>query len=146
MRRLVLASLAVASLACARRNGEEGVSTTPPRTVDQPLIALRGTVTYRERMALPAGAQVHVALLDVSRQDAPADTVAATMVTPAGQVPVAFVLGYPVGRIDQARMYALSARIDVDGRTWFASGGTTAVLTRGAPVNDVELVVARRAQ
>ncbi len=63
---------------------------------------LTGTVTYRARVALPAGAVIEVRLLDVSRADptslragAPADTLArAEIVTRGEQVPVAFSLSY----------------------------------------------------
>ncbi|WP_332685675.1 YbaY family lipoprotein, partial [Bosea sp. (in: a-proteobacteria)] len=42
---------------------------------------LRGTVSYRERIALPPGAIVEVKLLDVSLADAPARTIAETRVS-----------------------------------------------------------------
>jgi putative lipoprotein len=37
---------------------------------------IQGTATYRERMALPAGAAFEATLEDVSRADAPAETIA----------------------------------------------------------------------
>ena len=37
---------------------------------------IRGSAAYRERMALPPGAVLAVALQDISRADAPAETLA----------------------------------------------------------------------
>lgn len=54
-----------------------------------------GTVTYRERSALPDDAVVRVQLADISRQDVAATTVAQATLRPAGrQVPLPFELSY----------------------------------------------------
>lgn len=81
---------------------------------------LTGTVTYRARIALPAGAVVDVRLLDVSRADAPATTLArAEIVTRGEQVPVPFTLRYDPGEVQPGRRYVVQATIAVDGRvTW----------------------------
>ena len=54
--------------------------------------SLRGSVSYRERIALPPGATVTVRLIDVSLADAPSQTIAETTIRPRGKVPVPFVL------------------------------------------------------
>ena len=51
---------------------------------------VRGTITWRERIALPPGAVLEVELVDISRADAPAEPIAATRVEVQGQVPIAF--------------------------------------------------------
>ncbi len=56
--------------------------------------ALSGTVTYRERIALPRSARVEVELLDVSRADAPAITIATTTVKSGSQVPIRYRLRF----------------------------------------------------
>ncbi len=43
---------------------------------------------YRQRIALPPGAVVRVALSDVSVADAPSTTVAEQVITPEHQVPI----------------------------------------------------------
>lgn len=56
---------------------------------------LSGTVTYRERMALPSDARVTVSLADVSLADAPAQVLGETVVDPAGrQVPIPYQISY----------------------------------------------------
>ncbi len=100
-----------------------------------------GTVTYRQRIALPPDAVIRVRLADVSRQDVPADVLAEVDIPSAGrQVPIPFRLTYPVARIDPAHTYAVSARILVDDRLTMISTTVIPVLTRGAPA-EVEVVV-----
>ena len=56
---------------------------------------LRGTVFYRERMALPINASIDVRLLDVSLQDVPSKVLAQQTIEAAGQsVPIPFELVY----------------------------------------------------
>lgn len=74
---------------------------------------LRGTVTYRERMALPPGAVVEVRLLDVSLADAPARTIAETRVY-GRRIPAQWILRFDSRQIEPRHSYALQARI-LDG-------------------------------
>lgn len=73
--------------------------------------SLSGSVTYRERMALPPDAVLTVELRDVSLADAPALLLAETVIDPAGQVPVAYALDYDDDEILPGHRYALHARI-----------------------------------
>jgi uncharacterized lipoprotein YbaY len=112
----------------------------------QPAASARvtGTVTYRERMALPPNAIVQVSLQDISRADAPA-TVLGTQQIPTGgrQVPIPYEIAYDPAAIDQRFTYSVRARITVDGQLWFTSTTATLVITRGNPTSDVEIVVQR---
>lgn len=72
---------------------------------------LRGTVSYRERMALPPEAEVRVAIEDVSKADAASQVVAEQVIHPATQVPIPFVLGYDANAIAARNRYALVAEI-----------------------------------
>src|SRR5690606_24499296 len=67
---------------------------------------LRGTVSYRERIALPPGAIVEVKLLDVSLADAPARIIAETRVSGARN-PARYVLHFDRTQIQPRRRYAL---------------------------------------
>jgi len=93
-----------------------------------------GSVTYRERIALPPSAVVKVRLVDVSRADAPAIMLGEQVIKAAGrQVPFAFDIAYDPRRIDERFSYAVQARIeDEDGRLRFISDRRYPVLTRGA--------------
>jgi putative lipoprotein len=73
---------------------------------------LTGTVTYRERIALPPDSRVIVTISDVSLMDAPSVTIAQNQISTAGQqVPISFAVSYDRARIQPGRSYAVSARI-----------------------------------
>ena len=93
-------------------------ATIPP--AEQP-VSVTGSITYRERMALPPTAQVEVTLADVSLMDAPSKTIAQQSFTADGrQVPFAFTLTLDRADIDPKQSYAVSARItDADGKLLF---------------------------
>lgn len=70
-----------------------------------------GTVTYLERIALPADAKIIVSLEDVSRKDASGAFVAQQTLRPRTQVPVAYDLRYIPSTIDRRHTYAIRAVI-----------------------------------
>ncbi len=81
--------------------------------VSQANYVVSGRVTYRERMALPAGSVVKVQLLDVSRADAPAIMLASQRIVTRGeQVPIAFTLSVPRNRLPGPSRNSVSARIE----------------------------------
>jgi uncharacterized lipoprotein YbaY len=105
---------------------------------------LEGVVTYLERIALSPNAVVEVKLQDVSRADVAAVEVASqTIQTQGKQVPIPFSLEYDPASIDPRMTYAVSARITEDGKLTWINTTMYLVLTRGAPMNDVEIVVER---
>ncbi len=104
--------------------------------------SVTGTVIYRERVALPEGAVVTVRLQDISRADAAAVLLDEVVITTSGeQVPIPFALAYDPSAIDERFTYAVSARIEINGRLAFINDTVHPVITRGAPTSDVELLV-----
>lgn len=101
-----------------------------------------GTVTYRERIALPPDAVVEVRLEDVSRQDVAATVIAAKTIAPAPPVPISFELPYDPGAIDERHSYALRATIRRGERPLFVTDAAHLVLTRGNP-DHADLVLVR---
>jgi putative lipoprotein len=100
-----------------------------------------GTVTYRERIALPPTAVIKVQLVDVSRADAPAIVLGEQVTHAAGkQVPFAFEIPFDPARIEANYSYAVQARIEQDGKLRFISDRHYAVITRGAPTH-VDIVL-----
>ena len=100
-----------------------------------------GTVTYRERIALPPTAVIKVQLVDVSRADAPAIVLGEQVTHAAGkQVPFAFEIPFDPARIEASHSYAVQARIEQDGKLRFISDRHYAVITRGAPTH-VDIVL-----
>jgi len=107
-----------------------------------------GTISYRERIALPPEALIKVQLVDVSRADAPALLLGEQVFEAGGrQVPFRFEIAYDPAAIDERMSYAVQARIEQDGRLMFITDQHYAVITRGAPTSvDLMLkVVARSA-
>jgi putative lipoprotein len=102
---------------------------------------ITGTVTYRERIALPPTAVVKLQLVDVSRADALAVVLGEQLIETAGrQVPFEFVIPYDPARIDERMSYAVQVRIEAGGRLLFINDQRYAVITRGAP-SHVDLVL-----
>jgi len=109
--------------------------------VDQETSAVRGTVTYRERSALPPQAVIEVTLEDISRADAPATVIARQRIVANGrQVPFAFNLPYDPAAISPAGRYVVRATITVDGVLRYTTTRLYPVITGNNP-NVVELVV-----
>ncbi len=80
---------------------------------------IRGTATYRERMALPPGTVLEVALEDIARADAPATRIAEARIPVERQVPIPFVLAFDPARLDPRGRYALRATLSRDGQVLF---------------------------
>jgi len=108
---------------------------------------LTGTISYRERMALPPTAIVEVRLEDVSRADVAPPVVARTRIANPGSIPIRFNLDIDRSTLDPLGRYAVRATI-IDGTTvLFTSTDTALVLTQGhGPRADLMLTRARSAQ
>ena len=101
-----------------------------------------GTVTYRERIALPDSAVVYVRIEDISKADAAAQIVGEQVITNPGQVPIAFEVEYDPTEIQENHTYNLRVRIeDENGKLLFISDTHTPVITQGAPTEGIEMVV-----
>lgn len=97
---------------------------------------LRGTVAYRERIALPPTAVIEVKLLDVSLADAPARTIAETRVS-GRRIPAPWTLRFDSRQIGPQHSYALQARILDRGRLLFITTERHSVLTGGPDNTDI---------
>lgn len=91
-----------------------------------------GTVSYRERMALPQNAVIEVQLQDDSQTDGTGKVIAEEKIALGqNQVPVPFELSFDPAKVDAKHKYSVTARIVVDGNTLFASEKSYPVLTQG---------------
>ncbi len=113
-------------------------ATTP---AEQP-VTVTGSITYRERIALPPTAQVEITLADVSLADAPSRTIAQQAFTADGrQVPFAFSLTIDQRPLDPRHSYAVSARIsDASGRLMFITDTRNSVAFDGRRVIDMGML------
>jgi putative lipoprotein len=100
-----------------------------------------GTVTYRERIALPPTAVIKVQLVDVSRADAAAVVLGEQTFAAGGkQVPFAFEIPYDPAKIEPNHSYAVGVRIEEAGKLRFINDQRYAVITHGAPAH-VDMVL-----
>jgi putative lipoprotein len=136
-RHAVLATLCAA--ACASTPPVPAPAPVPPPT------SVSGTVTYRERLALPPGATVTVLVWDALAELPASKLGETTLATQGKQVPVAFEVFFDPDTLQPTHTYAARATIRVEGTVWFESATPVPVLTQGAPSTGVELLVKRAA-
>ncbi|MGH7674583.1 MAG: YbaY family lipoprotein [Gemmatimonadales bacterium] len=117
---------APALLACAAHGGHSSQRAAQP--------TVRGSVSYRERVALPADAVVDVWITDVSPLIMAQVLLAETTVRSEGrQVPISFELRYDAGMIQPDHVYGIKAVIRSAGEMLFASDTAHLVITKGNP-------------
>ncbi len=103
---------------------------------------VKGTATYRERMALPPDAVFEATLEDVSKADAPAEVIGQARIERPGNPPIRFEITYDPSRINPRHRYAVRARILVGGKLFFTTDQSYPVLT-GGQGNEVALLLRR---
>ncbi|HWA15818.1 MAG TPA: YbaY family lipoprotein [Gemmatimonadales bacterium] len=95
---------------------------------------VHATVSYTQETLLPSGTHVKVALVDISRADAPATVISAEdRVTTGNQIPFSFALPFVLDQIPLEARLAVRATIEVEGKTVFRSAEVYPVVTQGAP-------------
>lgn len=106
------------------------VLSAPTAAAPQIVPHIAGTITYREKVALPPTAVVEIRLEDVTRADA-TSVVTTSRNEHAGQVPIRFELPYDAAAIDPRGRYAVRATIKDGDTILFTSLDTALVLTLG---------------
>ncbi|WP_434677727.1 YbaY family lipoprotein [Pseudomonas sp. R1-18] len=92
---------------------------------------LDGEVFYLQRSALPPNAVLSVSLQNVSRADAAAVVLARESGPIKGQVPLPFHLQYDPRQVEPGHRYAISARIEADGKVLFTNAAQVPVRLDG---------------
>ncbi|MGO8969119.1 MAG: YbaY family lipoprotein [Myxococcaceae bacterium] len=131
---------AVLALLAATACGTTSTPPVAPTATNKGVLS--GTVTFREKVALPPNAQVSVRLWDAMLPPAVA-TVGEAKFQAASQVPLPFELFFDPALIQDSHTYGARASISVDGVVWFQSEQPVPVLTQGAPTVEVVLLVKR---
>ncbi|MDW4551749.1 YbaY family lipoprotein [Defluviimonas sp. D31] len=94
--------------------------------------AIKGTATYRERIAMPPGVTFEVRLEDVSLMDVPSKILSTVTLNEAGNPPYEFTIPYNPEVIQDARRYTVRASLRLGERLLFTTDTHTPVLTGGA--------------
>jgi len=136
-----IATLSLAAVACA---APAEMQRPVPPIAQVGITHVEGSVSYRERMLMPAGSTMTVRVQDVSRADARADTIAEISYTLDGSgPPYGYRMRVMNDRIDPQHTYAVRAEIhDPRGRLVYTTDQRHEVLTRGAS-NEAHLVLVR---
>ena len=91
---------------------------------------ISGTISYREKMALPDNAVVTISLEDTSLVGAPSAVIAIQeFITEGKQVPLGFVLNFDNNKIRHNHRYNLHASIHINGQLRFTTPTTGLVMT-----------------
>lgn len=97
---------------------------------DADLGTVDGSLTYKERVALPNNARITVTLSDVSKMDVPAEVISSQAFLSDGkQVPFDFQLNFMKEEIKPNHTYSISARIEVNGKLMFITDTSNPVIT-----------------
>ena len=94
---------------------------------------VEGTISWRERIALPPDAELIVQLQDTSRADAAARVLGTQRIRlHTNTPPFQFRIAVDPAQIDPRASYTISARVEHNGRLMFINDTATPVLTGGA--------------
>ena len=102
--------------------------------------SISGKALYFERMALPSNAVFEATLEDISLMDEPSIIVGEMMISPAGQIPIAFEIKFNKDDIKKTNNYSVRARITVDGKIRFMTD-TANFVFKGKDDSKVKLIM-----
>jgi putative lipoprotein len=104
--------------------------------------SVTGTVTYREKIAMPQDGVVIVKLQDTSLMDVPAVEIGVQLIDDPGTVPVPFSIGFDPAEIIDNHTYTVRATITSGDELLWTTDTVSAVITRGNPLTADLLLVA----
>ena len=144
----LLAVVALALSACsllphhAKTEPSTAASAPSAPPVHQALMrSLLGDVRYELPQSLPADAYLLVTLDDVSRQDAPARTIAQERIQPVGASPVDFLLSYDPADLRDGVDFAVNVRLQQGDKLLAISDTRTSVLGRSGENGPVSITL-----
>ncbi len=122
------------------QNNRDGKLMNLPLQLDPRTEAVTGTITYRDRSALPRDAVATVELREILRADLRPVTIARQTISPAPRVPIPFSIEYDPTEVDTRRNYVIEANITSGGRQLYAMRQAVPVLD-GRTTNEIQLLV-----
>ena len=143
--KLVNASKLVYLAAEALATGNFKPSFTPySSTAPATGIAITGSISYLQKIALTDKSVAEIKLIDVTLKNAPELLVSRQFISPAGQIPIKFTLPYNPAQIDPTHKYEVRARILEAGKPVFVSKIIYPALSNGsASTFDLRLEMVR---
>lgn len=136
MTRLLVALLALVPAACSSSGGTAAYGEAEEK------LQLDVTVTYREKIALPAGSTVRAALYDESHALRPAISSNAVTAREGRGVPVELEITYPLDQMDGSHEYVVRGEItDPQGNLLFTTNEPVQVIPNQTEPQKIELVL-----
>jgi putative lipoprotein len=130
------ATRSAATQAATRAVGTSPATLAATQAATRPVAAantVRGQVTYRERIALPADAVLTVQIQDVSKADASAVILAEQKIAIEGKAPpYAFSVPYDASKVDPKAIYAVSVKIEQGSKLLYINTTRVPVITNAA--------------
>ena len=102
---------------------------------------IRGSIVYREKVALPTDAEVVVQLVDVTKADKPVLNAEAKIRTDGRQIPIPFALPVDPAKLT-GNVHGMRASIRFGGKTQFVTGARVNIDPASPPQSLVMTVVA----
>ena len=132
MDRRTIAAASTAMLALTACQIRVPFSTAPSRAENSSFEQLSGTLTYRQRIALPPDAVATIRLVEKGNDG---QIAIARVASQGRQVPLAFTLDYDPARIVAGRHYALKADIaDGTGKVFWRTAEPFTLSFAGEPI------------
>ncbi len=107
----------------------------------QTTASVTGTLTTLSRAALPANAIVTIQIAQIGTGGTNPIVAEQRFSTGGRQVPFSFALAYDPAQINANNAYTLQANISVDGQVRLTTTAQYRVITQGAPVSGINLVL-----
>lgn len=121
--------------ACERPTVATPANAPPtPEPAEEVVDTLQVEAYYRERMLLPPGSQLLIALEDVSRMDVAATRISEQVLVDPGPPPYQVTLVYPADQINDRFRYGLRAQIRHQGQLLFTNTQHIDPFTQEQPV------------
>lgn len=146
LRHLALALAATIGVASGCTSTAGQVTPMPDPTPAPGTAVVRGSVSYRDRSALPPDAAMEVWITDVTPGLMLTMAVVAQQRFPTSgrQVPLAFELSYDPARVDPTHRYAIKAAISSGGQMRYSGESEFRPPTGGGPATVSIMVAAPR--
>jgi uncharacterized lipoprotein YbaY len=122
------------------QNNRDGKLMNMPLQLDSRHESITGTITYRDRTALPRDAVATVELREVLRSDLRPVTIQRQTISPATRSPIQFSMDYDPSEINARRTYVIDATISAGGRQIYAMRQSASIFN-GRPTTNVQLLV-----
>jgi len=101
--------------------------------------AVNGTVSYRERLILPADSVIVVRLEDITRGQSYPEVISEQRIVPNSMAVTQFSLPYQYGTLNPNATYVVNAWIEQGGRILFRNNKVYQVLTKTAPSSGIHI-------